>query len=65
MEINKAVITAAAPNQRKLPLQTLIDKEGIEKTFLELLIEEVMASGINDICVIVQSGDEIPYVLAP
>jgi len=61
MEIKKAVITAAAPNQRKLPLQTLIDKEGIEKTFLELLIEEVMASGINDICVIVQPGDEIPY----
>ena len=49
MQIQKAVITAAAPKQRKLPLQTLIDKKGDEKTFLELLIEEVMAAGINDL----------------
>ncbi len=61
MHIQKAVITAAAPKQRKLPLQTLIDKKGDEKTFLELLIEEVTAAGINDICIIVQPGDEGPY----
>lgn len=61
MQIQKAVITAAAPRQRKLPLQTLIDKQGNEKTFLELLIEEVMAAGINDVCIIVQPGDELPY----
>lgn len=61
MQIQKAVITAAAPRQRKLPLQTLIDKQGREKTFLELLIEEVKAAGINDVCIIVQPGDENPY----
>lgn len=61
MEIHKAVITAAAPNQRKLPLQTLVDKEGNERTFLELLIEEVMSASIHDICIIVQPGDEISY----
>lgn len=61
MKVQKAVITAAAPRQRKLPLQTLIDKEGVEKTLLELLIEEVLAAGVNNICVIVQPGDEIPY----
>ena len=61
MEIQKAVITAAAPGQRKLPLQTLIDKDGVEKSFLELIIEEVVTAGINDICIIVQPGDEIPY----
>ena len=61
MEVQKAVITAAGPNQRKLPLQTLIDKEGIEKSFLELLIEEVLAAGINDICIVVQPGDELTY----
>ena len=61
MEVQKAVITAAAPDQRKLPLQTLIDKEGNAKSLLELLIEEVIAAGINDICVIVQPGDEGPY----
>ena len=61
MQIQKAVITAAAPKQRKLPLQTLIDKKGDEKTFLELLIEEVRAAGINDLCIIIQPGDEGPY----
>ena len=61
MDIQKAVITAAAPDQRKLPLQTLIDTDGIEKSFLELIIEEVVTAGINDICIIVQPGDETPY----
>ena len=61
MEVLKAVITAAGPNQRKLPLQTLVDKEGLEKTFLELLTLEVLAAGINDICIVVQPGDEVPY----
>lgn len=61
MEIAKAVITAAGPNQRKLPLQTLIDRDGIKKSFLGLLIEEVLSAGIKDICIVVQPGDEIPY----
>ncbi len=61
MEITKAVITAAGPNQRKLPLQTLIDREGKEKSFLGLLIEEVLAAGIHDICVVIQPGDENAY----
>ena len=61
MEVMKAVITAAGPNQRKLPLQTLIDREGEEKSFLELLIEEVLAAGINDICIVVRPGDETSY----
>lgn len=64
MQIQKAVITAAAPKQRKLPLQTLIDKKGNEKAFLELLIEEVRAAGINDLCIIIQPGDEGPYAQA-
>ena len=61
MEITKAVITAAGSNQRKLPLQNLIDRDGIKKSFLELLIEEVLSAGIKEICIIVQPGDEIPY----
>jgi UTP--glucose-1-phosphate uridylyltransferase len=61
MEVMKAVITAAGPNQRKLPLQTLIDRKGEEKSFLELLIDEVLAAGINNICIVVQPGDEKNY----
>jgi UTP--glucose-1-phosphate uridylyltransferase len=61
MKISKAVITSASPLQRKLPLQTLIDSDGIEKSVLSLLIQEVKSAGINDIAIIVCPGDEIVY----
>lgn len=61
MILRKAVITAAAPDQRKLPLQTLIDKDGIKKTVLEILIEEVVNAGITEISVIIQPEDEKTY----
>lgn len=61
MIFRKAVITAASPNQRKLPLQTLIDKDGQKKSVLEILIEEVVTAGITDICVIIQPADEKTY----
>ena len=38
MKITKALITAAAPDQRKLPLQTLIDRNRNQRTVLEILI---------------------------
>ena len=54
MKINKAVITCAGPNQRKLPLQSLIDRDGNEKSVLEVLVEEVLSAGISEIgCVII------------
>jgi len=37
MKINKAVITAAGRQQRTLPLQTLIDRDGAEKSVLSIL----------------------------
>ena len=40
MNIEKAVITAAGPAQRTLPLQHLIDRDGQERTVLAILIEE-------------------------
>lgn len=64
MEIRKAVITAAAPNQRNLPLQTLIDRDGREKTVLRILLEEVRAADVDEICVIVSPGVEDAYTRA-
>jgi UTP--glucose-1-phosphate uridylyltransferase len=61
MKILKAVITAAGRRQRTLPLQSLIDRDGVEKSVLTILIEEVVRAGINDICLVVQPGDERPY----
>jgi len=61
MNINKAVITAAGRKQRTLPLQTLIDRDGQEKSVLSILLEEVVAAGIDEICVVVRPGDEPAY----
>ena len=61
MRISKAVITAAGRRQRTLPLQMLIDRDGNEKSILEILIEEALAAGIEEICVVVWPGDEPSY----
>lgn len=61
MKVSKAVITAAGKKQRKLPLQTLIDVDGKEKTVLEILIEEIKDAGINNIAIIVHPGDIETY----
>ena len=41
MKIKKAVITAASPGQHTLPLQRLVDRQGVERTALELVLSEV------------------------
>jgi len=64
MQIQKAVITAAAPNQNRLPLQQLVDRDGREKTALQLILEETIAAGIDEICVIIQPGDTDAYQAA-
>ena len=64
MPIQKAVITAAAPNQNRLPLQQLVDRDGQEKTALQLIIEETVAAGIDEVCVIIQPGDMEAYQAA-
>jgi UTP--glucose-1-phosphate uridylyltransferase len=61
MRLRKAVITAAGPNQRSLPLQRLVDRDGMEKPVLQILISEVLRAGIEEICLVVQPGDEVSY----
>jgi UTP--glucose-1-phosphate uridylyltransferase len=64
VEIKKAVITAAGKSQRTLPLQTLVDRDGVTKTALRTLIEEIASAGIDEICVVVFPGDEPAYAAA-
>ena len=61
MRINKAVITAAGRNQRSLPLQTLIDRDGEQKSVLEILVDEVVSAAIDQVAVVVIPGDEVRY----
>ncbi|HLJ17647.1 MAG TPA: sugar phosphate nucleotidyltransferase [Bryobacteraceae bacterium] len=64
MKIRKAVITAAGRNQRTLPLQTLIDRDGTEKSVLRIIIEEVATANIDEICIVIAPGDEAAYTQA-
>jgi UTP--glucose-1-phosphate uridylyltransferase len=64
VRVRKAVITAAGQSQRALPLQTLIDRDGREKSVLSTLIEQSLAAGAEEIAVIVWPGDEFRYAQA-
>ena len=57
MDVRKAVVTAAAPNQHTLPLQRLVDRDGVDKTALQLIVEEVVGAGVEEICVVIHPGD--------
>ena len=64
MWTKKAVITAAGAGQRRLPLQTLVDRDGVSRTVLALLVREVLSASIEQICVVVSPGDERLYAEA-
>jgi len=61
MKIRKAVITAAARNQRALPLQTLVDRDGAQKSALKIILEEVLSAGAEEICLVINPGDQGSY----
>jgi UTP--glucose-1-phosphate uridylyltransferase len=64
VEIKKAIITAAGKSQRTLPLQTLVDRDGQTKTALRIVVEEIVAAGVEEICVVICPGDQGPYAAA-
>lgn len=64
MKIRKAVITAAGPKQRALPVQTLLDRDGAEKSVLAILLEEALAAGVDEIGVVIAPGDREPFARA-
>jgi len=61
MRIRKAVITAAGRAQRKLPLQTVIDEHGEERSVLGKIIEEAVRAKVQEIAVVVAPGDAEAY----
>jgi UTP--glucose-1-phosphate uridylyltransferase len=61
MQVRKAVITAAAPKQNRLPLQQLVDRDGADKTALQLIVDETVAAGIEEICIVIRPGDKAAY----
>jgi UTP--glucose-1-phosphate uridylyltransferase len=57
MKVHRAVITAAGRNQRKLPLQTVTDREGRSETVLRVFIQELHAAGIDSIGIVIRPED--------
>ena len=64
MNIRKALITAANPRQRTLPLQTLVDRDGESKSALQIILEEAASAGIEEFGVVICPGDEVAYAAA-
>ena len=58
MTIKKAVITAAGPDQKHLPLQTIVTASGETKTAISFQLDEVIASGIEETAIVIAPGEE-------
>jgi UTP--glucose-1-phosphate uridylyltransferase len=61
MKIRKAVITAAGRDQRAVPLQRFVDRDGVQKSALQILVEEALSAGVEELCVVVSPGDSAAY----
>ncbi|MFM7131927.1 MAG: sugar phosphate nucleotidyltransferase [bacterium] len=69
MNITKAVITAAGRGARQYPaadtvqkaMIPLVDRDGVTKPVLQIIAEEAMDSGVEEICVVSAPGDEAIY----
>jgi len=61
MKIKKAVITAAGPKQQHLSLQTLVSPTGATKTVAAFLLDEIFASGIESVAIVIAPGTETDF----
>ena len=64
MQIKKGVVTSAGRGQRGLPLQTLVDRDGVSKSALQVIAEEAAAAGVTDLAVIIVPGEQHAYAAA-
>ena len=61
MKIRKALITAAGPQQRRLPLQSLTDRDGATKPALAIILDEMFSSGIERVGLVLAPHDRAAY----
>jgi UTP--glucose-1-phosphate uridylyltransferase len=68
-KVRKAVITAAGRGTRQYPASTavqkemfpLVDRDGLTKPVIQIIGEEALESGIEEICIITQPGESEAY----
>lgn len=69
MQVRKAVITAAGRGSANSPALTaaqqamlpMVDSDGLVKPVIQIIAEEALESGIEEICIITAPGDEAIY----
>jgi UTP--glucose-1-phosphate uridylyltransferase len=61
MKIRKAVITAAGDRSRRIPLQTLVDRDGSTRTVLAMLVNEIAVAGVTEICIVIPPEERTSY----
>lgn len=69
MQVKKAVITAAGRNVRQSSasdtvqkaMLPIVDRDGVTKPVLQIIAEEALASGIEEVCVVSAPDDEGYY----
>ncbi|MEX0776953.1 MAG: sugar phosphate nucleotidyltransferase [Phycisphaeraceae bacterium] len=68
-KVRKAVITAAGRGTRQYPASSavqkemfpLVDADGLAKPIIQIIGEEAIAAGVEEICIVTQPGDEKQY----
>src|SRR3954463_7099789 len=68
-KVRKAVITAAGRGTRQDPASTavqkemfpLVDRDGLTKPVIQIIGEEALDAGIEELCIITQPGEESQY----
>jgi UTP--glucose-1-phosphate uridylyltransferase len=68
-KVRKAVITAAGRGTRQYPASTavqkemfpLVDRDGLTKPVIQIIGEEAIDSGIEEICIVTVPGEEAQY----
>lgn len=69
MQTRKAVITAAGRGVRQYPasdtvqkaMLPVVDRDGLTKPVIQIIAEEALDSGIEEICIVAAPGDEAAY----
>lgn len=68
-KVRKAVITAAGRGTRQYPASSavqkemfpMVDRDGLTKPIIQIIGEEAIDSGIEEICIVTQPGEESLY----
>ncbi|MEL6672704.1 MAG: sugar phosphate nucleotidyltransferase [Bacteroidota bacterium] len=69
MSIRKAVITAAGRGSRLYPaadtvqkaMLPFVDRDGLTKPLIQIIIEEALSAGVEEVCIVAAPGDEARY----